>query len=127
MFYFAPDAAVVLSQWFLDLHRFSLDSKSEDGRNFVGLRFEPVPWRRLPEVKGVLWVDEENGLLQSLEYEYVNLHRRAAVRGAEASGRLSFRALPNGTWVVDEWNIRMPRLVEIRDEAGRTRRYDVSG
>ena len=127
MLYAAPDANVVLSESFLDLHCFSLDSKSEDGRSFVGLRFEPLPWRRLPEVKGVLWVDEENGLLESLEYEYVNLRRRAAFRGDEASGRLSFRALPNGTWIVEEWNIRMPRLVEILDEVGRTRRYDVRG
>lgn len=125
--YSAPDAAVLLSDSFLDGHCFALDHKSEDGRGFVGLRFEPIPARRLPDVRGVLWVDEENGRLESLEYEYVNLGRRAAVQGDDASGRMFFRELPNGTWIVEEWSIRMPRLVDIRDEFGRTRRYDVRG
>ena len=125
--YSAPDATVLLSESFLGGHCFSLERKTEDGQQFVGLRFEPVEGRRLPEVEGVLWLDEESGRLTTLDYEYVNLGRVAAVLGDDASGRMIFRELPNGTWIVEEWSIRMPRLVEVRDELGRTRHYDVRG
>ena len=125
--YSAPDAHVLLSESFLEGHCFSLERKSEDGRQFIGLRFEPIADRRLPEVEGVLWLDEESGRLTSLDFEYVNLGRRAVVQGDDASGRMFFRELPNGTWIVEEWSIRMPRLTEVRDEFGRPRRYDVLG
>lgn len=125
--YFAPDAEVLLSEWFLAGHCFALQRKSEDGRQFVGLRFEPIDGQKLPEVEGVLWLDEESGRLTSLEYEYVNLGRRAPVQGDDANGRLFFRGLPNGTWLVEEWSIRMPRLAEVRNEFARPQRYDVLG
>lgn len=123
----APDAAVLLSDAFLDGHCFRVERRVDGERTLLGLRFEPVRGRRLPDVKGVLWLDERSGLLESLDYEYVNLDRRAAVNGNDASGALRFRALPNGTWIVEEWSIRMPRLVEVRDPDGRPRRYDIRG
>jgi hypothetical protein len=123
----APDAHVLLSDAFLDGHCFGLEVHRVDGRERVGLTFEPLDDRRLPEVRGVLWLDAQTRLLETLEYEYVNLGRVAAVRGDDAHGSLRFRALPNGTWIVEEWNIRMPRLLEVQDVYGRTRRYDVTG
>ena len=125
--YTAPDAEVLLSGTFLGSHCFALDRKEDDGRVLIGLRFRPINGRSLPEVDGVAWLDETTGRLESLEYEYVNLNRAADVRGEDASGRIFFREIPNGTWIVQEWSIRMPRLVEIRDDFGRPRRYDVRG
>lgn len=126
-YYWAPDAEVLLSDAFLDTHCFTLDREVADKRVLLGLRFRPAPDRRLPDVEGVLWLDQASSQLQFLEYDYVNLGRAAAVRGEDASGRLYFRRLPNGTWVVHEWSIRAPQLVEVRDQAGAPRRYDVSG
>ena len=125
--YAAPDAAVLLSDRFLETHCFRVDERVTEGRRLLGLRFEPISSRRLPDVEGVLWLEARTGLLETLEYRYVNLGRRAVVTGDEASGRIAFRALPNGTWVVDDWSIRMPRLVEMRDEVGTVRFYDVRG
>src|SRR5690606_24087912 len=96
------------------------------GEARLGLTFEPVPFRRTPEVRGVLWLDTEGARLRSMEYRYMN-HRTVAVNGDDAHGALSFRGLPNGTWIVDDWRITMPRLREIRDREARLVRYDVRG
>lgn len=54
MFY-APDAEVLLSDAFLDSHCFSLREATVQGEARLGLTFEPVPGRTIPEVRGVLW------------------------------------------------------------------------
>jgi hypothetical protein len=125
--FLAPDADVLLSAAFLEGHCFGLERRSEEGRRYLGLRFRPVEGRRLPDVEGVLWIDERSRRLETLEYRYVNLGRVATVRGEDAHGSLRFQALPNGTWIIEEWNIRMPRLLDVRDGFGRTVRYDVAG
>lgn len=124
--YLAPDAYVLLSDSFVDSHCLALTRRSDEGTEYIGLRFEPIDGRDLPDVEGVLWLDTETGRLTSLEYEYVN-HRRRSVRGRDAHGRLSFQELPNGTWIVDEWSITMPRLVEVRDPDGLLMYYGVDG
>lgn len=126
--YYAPDADVLLSSAFLDTHCFSLrtDVVDDDGRRLVGLAFRPVPGRRVPDVQGVLWLEEEGARLRAVEYEYV-LRRKLAVTGSDAHGALEFHGLPNGTWVVNGWWIRMPRLAEVRDGTGMPSHYDVRG
>ena len=130
--YWAPDAAVLLSDPFLDTHCFRL--RRDEGRapGSIGLAFEPVPGRRLPEITGTLWLDPANGELKWLDFRYVNLGLPDALNHA-ASGRVKFRAMPNGTWIVDSWRIRMPqagrfsnpftggtgvRLAGLREEGG---------
>jgi hypothetical protein len=123
--YAAPDASVLLSDAFLDTHCFRVASGRDGDEELVGLRFEPVPGRSLPEVEGILWLGARTGRLRSLEYAYVNLpwdigeHR--------AGGELFFEGLPNGTWIVHEWSIRMPRLVERRSGAGQLVGHEVLG
>lgn len=123
--YMAPDASVLLSDPFLDTHCFRLRAEERDGVRLVGLAFEPVDGRRLPDVEGVLWLEAEGARLRSLEYEYVNLHRELPEHGG--GGELTFTGLPNGTWIVQEWRIRMPRIAVERDNEGRTRRLTVTG
>lgn len=124
--YYAPDADVLLSDAFLETHCFEVREESESSEGVLGLAFRPLEERRLPEVRGVLWLDVSDGHLRSVEYEYVH-HRTLEVRGRDAHGALGFRSLPNGTWIVDEWHITLPRLAEVRDSDGRPRRYDVRG
>lgn len=126
VFFSAPDAEVLLSDAFLDSHCFGLREATAQGEDWLGLTFEPVPWRNIPEVRGVLWLDTEGARLRSIEYQYVN-HRTLAVHGDDAHGALAFWRLPNGTWIVDAWSITMPRLTEVRDHDGRSVRYDVLG
>jgi len=102
--YFAPDAEALLSDEFLDSHCMSLD-KVEDG--MVGLAFQPVRGRRVPGIKGTLWIDQATAELRRLEFFFVNLP--SGLTETSSGGEVLFSALPNGTWVVREWSIRMPR------------------
>ncbi len=107
--YWAPDAAVLLSDAFLDTHCLRLESDEERAPGSIGLAFEPVGGRRLPEIAGTLWIDSRTSRLIRLDYRYRNLNLPDALARADAGGTVSFRALPDGTWIVDSWRIRMPR------------------
>ncbi len=111
--YFAPDAAVLLSDPFLDTHCMEL-GKARDG--LVGLELKPVSGRRLPDIEGTLWLDQATGRLERLDFRYVNLRGSSRVNG-EPGGEVVFGGLPNGTWVVREWRIRMP-IIAIRSDSG---------
>jgi hypothetical protein len=123
--YAAPDAGVLLSDAFLDTHCFTLDQRAQGGEQLIGLRFEPIPGRRLPDIEGVLWLGRQTLRLRSVEYRYVNLPWM--LDRHNAGGEVYFRGLPNGTWIVNEWTIRMLRLRESRDEFGRVREHQVLG
>jgi hypothetical protein len=106
----APDANVLLSDEFLDTHCFSVERRVDEGVAMLGLRFDPLRDREVPEVSGVMWLEESNARLRRVEFDYQNLGRRIDTR--DAFGELTFRNLPNGTWLIEEWRIRIPVLVE---------------
>jgi 5-hydroxyisourate hydrolase-like protein (transthyretin family) len=108
--YYAPDADVLLSDAFLDTHCLHVQT-GDDGQ--VGLAFEPVEGRGLPEISGVLWMDAATAMLTRLEYRYVNLPWGEA--SGNAGGEIAFQRLPAGTWIVRDWRIRMPRLGLVGD------------
>ena len=123
--YYAPDATVLLSDPFLDTHCFRLRDREEEGERLLGLVFEPMSGRDLPDVGGVLWLEEESGRLRSLEYRYVNHPLRLPTN--DGGGDLVFAELPNGTWIVREWRIRMPYPLQELDRQGRFRRWVING
>ena len=103
--YYGPDADVLLSTPFLSQHCFSLVER--DGRaHQLGLRFEPVNGRELPDIEGTLWVDTTTAQLKDLDFEYVNLPDRGL---RDAGGHIAFAYLPSGAWIVSDWAIRMPK------------------
>ena len=104
--YYAPDAAVLLSDVFLDGHCFQLHAGSdgEDGR--IGLDFRPVRGGSHPDVAGTLWLDRRSSELREVDYHFVRLPIR--VPEDRLGGRVAFERVPSGTWVVKEWSIRMP-------------------
>jgi hypothetical protein len=109
--YFAPSLDILLSNVFVEDHCFRLvnDRKQPDA---VGVAFEPSPDRRkLPEIKGTLWVNRKTAELQRLEYRYVNIGSEQ--ENAGAGGDVAFARLKNGGWAVSRWNIRMPVLEQI--------------
>jgi len=123
LFYSAPDAEVLLSDAFADTH--CLHLVSGDG-GLVGLAFEPVESRRLPDIQGVLWIDALTAMLERLEFRYVNLTDGQAA--GDSGGEVVFWPLPAGTWIVRDWHIRAP-LHEVLG-SGRLRRigyWEVGG
>ena len=115
--YFAPDADVLLSDAFLAQHCFSVVADGADADR-LGLRFEPIRSRKVPDILGTLWVDTTTAELTHLDYRYANLDW---LPQNEAGGRVEFRYLPSGTWIVADWFIRMPQVgVRGGDRAGNT-------
>jgi hypothetical protein len=130
--YAAPDAALLLSDEFVGTHCFRV-VRGDSG--LVGLAFEPVPGRKVPDVNGTMWVDQSTSELKYLEYDYTGLPD--LLERARLGGRVEFERLPVGAWIVSYWHIRMPtldstmvrgtgstqqavtRLVGFRDQGGR--------
>lgn len=121
--YFGPDAEAVLSRVFLETHCFRLLDAARSPSGLMGLAFEPSERRDVPDISGVLWLDEETKELRHLEFEYT---RHLIALGVPRwlhpvfGGRVDFRELPNGAWVVDRWFLQMPEpqgheLAVIRD------------
>lgn len=110
-----PDAALLLSDEFLDTHCFDT-RPGTDGR--VGLAFAPVPSRTMPGITGTLWLDRATSELRTLEFEYVHLPPPLNVPGT--GGEVHYERLDDGSWIVREWHIRMPRLARVQaDTLGR--------
>ena len=114
--YYAPDAAILLSDRFLDTHCFRVQAADPNRRDdLIGLAFEPTRLtgdHRLPphyvDVHGVLWLDRATAELRYMEYGYVDLPYK--IPAEAAGGELEFRPLPDGRWIVWRWFIRVPHL-----------------
>jgi hypothetical protein len=104
--YDVPDADVLLSDAFLDAHCFRVQPGRGGDTARVGLAFEPARGRRRSDVRGVIWMDARSAELRSVEYEYT----QPPVRGPQGvpGGEIFFRRLPNGSWIVSRWYVRMP-------------------
>jgi hypothetical protein len=109
--YYGVDAPLLLSDGFLDTHCLRVvKAGSGDGAR-VGLAFEPIPGRTLPDVDGVLWLDARTFELQRVDYRFT-LHPHALDIPLDAfGGSTAFRRLANGAWVTSEWNLRMPDYI----------------
>ena len=112
VYYYAPDARVLLSEPFLEGHCFHLQAA---GDTLIGLAFEPVRGRDKTDVVGTLWLEPRSGALRHLEYRYVNLPARVDADGL--GGRVEYERLPTGAFLVRRWWVRMP-AVRREEEAG---------
>lgn len=106
-YFYAPEASTLIADPFLRTHCFRVnDDRGERGR--IGLDIEPLPSRRVADLRGTLWLDAESGELRRLDFVFVNLP--PSIPFGTASGWVEFRQLPNGAWIVDRWALRMPLL-----------------
>lgn len=109
--YFAPDEAVLLSDQFASSHCFQVvRDKGRSGQ--VGIEFKPVSTRAVPDIAGVLWVDESTAELRELIFRYVNA---GALERFKAGGFARFRRVPSGSWIVDSWALSGPILEKSRE------------
>lgn len=109
--YFAPDETVLLSDEFTATHCFRL-VRDKKRKGAIGVSFSPIPKRRLPDIDGVLWVDEKTSELREVRFHYVNA---GILTAFEPSGFTSFYRLPSGAWIVKEWQLRLPKLERGKD------------
>ena len=103
-----PDAAVLLSPEFERDHCFQVVSGAGFTAGAIGLAFAPHDGRKLPDIAGTLWVDRETAQLRFVEFEYVNSGLPGRMNGG---GRIEFRRLSTGEWIVSEWSLRYPRIL----------------
>jgi hypothetical protein len=126
MVYYAPDHAALLSDEFVGQHCFSTRAAPKGSPELVGLAFEPVDGRVEPDVRGVFWIDRPTGEVRRLEFTYTGLD--PAYSKEDGGGRLDFRRLPTGAWIVSSWTIKMPVVEKPpRDWRGRPRNPRVIG
>ncbi len=109
--YHAPDAEVLLSDAFLDNYCLRVQEGEGAADGLIGLAFEPVERRpgRI-DIEGALWLEPASSALQWLEFRYAGLD--ADVPSRHLGGKVGFMRLPNGSWVVREWYIRVPATAE---------------
>ena len=106
--YWAPDAEVLLSDPFLDTHCFRLRTSVHHAPGLIGLAFEPASYRAVPDIGGTLWLDPETARLTRLDFTYRHLDLPEPILTSGIGGTVDFEAMPNGTWIVRSWRIRMP-------------------
>lgn len=105
--YYGPDAAVLLSDAFLEMHCLGL-TRSLDRPGWIGLTFRPAEDRGANGIRGTFWLNEQTAVLALIEYHYAwSPHVEAEGVGG---GRVEFAALPDGAWIIERWSIRAPIL-----------------
>jgi len=125
--YAAPDAALLLTDAFLDGHCFTAKNDGPPGAR-LGLAFVPVPGRNLPDVEGVLRIDEGTRELRYLEFTYTRLGKEEGLGGP--GGRVAFQRLEDGSWIVNDWTLTMPVVGRVRpvgQPTGPVERYRLLG
>lgn len=102
-------AGAILSDVFLANHCFGVRDGGREHPGWVGLEFTPLANRVRPDVRGVLWLDRASSELRVVEYGYTGLRMRGPVDAL--GGRLEFRRLAGGAWIVMRWHVRGPVLL----------------
>lgn len=112
---YGPNTDLLLSDAFQRTHCFAL--REDDERpGEIGLTFEPVEGRELPDIEGVLWVDAASSELRTLEFDYV--HMPESLVEGDYSGRADFQRLGSGHWIIREWRLTSPALEEAAEVVG---------
>ncbi len=121
--YYGPDAAVFFSDGFLRTHCFRLVAPPGDAPGMLGLGFEPVKGRAVPDIEGVLWLDRKTSALHRMEYRYTGLW--SWVPPGRAGGSIEFALLSTGQLVLTGWELRAP-MASTQPYAPTDRRRDES-
>jgi hypothetical protein len=105
---------VLFSDEFLNRHCFKMEQLRDSlTLGMVGLGFEPVGGNRIPDIRGVMWMDEKSAELRYVEFRYVN--HGFSIETNVIGGRVEFVRLSNGGWIVSRYWIRMPEIATVRE------------
>jgi hypothetical protein len=106
--YWGPDAEVLLSESFAELHCFRVEPPSKERPAWVGVSFRPARDRSgIGDIEGTLWLDRESSELRLLDYRYTAIPQEYV--DANVGGTIEFLRLTTGNWLVNRWVIRLPR------------------
>lgn len=116
--FLGPDADVALSDGFLAAHCFRVvRSSGLLGRGKrLGLAFAPLDTTQATFLRGTMWLDEASARLDELTYTYVV--PGWPERMQRPTGAIAFSALPGGAWVVRDWQMRIPLLMQPQRDDG---------
>lgn len=104
--FFGPDESILLSTEFAATHCFRLvRNRARPGD--IGIAFEPAPGRTIADISGTAWVNQSTSELREIVFRYVNAGRPSEFN---AAGFTHFRRMPSGSWIVDDWQLRMPHI-----------------
>lgn len=107
--YFAPDARVLFTDWFLGSHCITVEplpERSGDGTGLVA-RFKPAKGTpKSAGLQGSLELDRGSLALRSLRFEFAARPRWAPA--GSAGGEIRFARLPDGAWLPVQWTMRAP-------------------
>ena len=108
--YFSPTLGVITDDRFAARYCFTRVSDEAARPDWIGVAFEPArrPGPGIADVVGTFWLDRNELLLREVTYTYVNapLHHRTEGLG----GELHFVQLASGHWILQDWDVRMPKL-----------------
>jgi len=119
--YYLPDAHTLRDEDFLDTYCFHVTRDERRRPGQIGLAFEPMSDRELPDVQGAIWLDEESSELRELEVRHTKVPYH--VDDARIGGTVRFLMLPSGAWIVRDWQVRTPRI-EITEHPRHARGYE---
>ncbi len=103
--YYGPDMTVLVSDWFLDTHCFSLDKDRSKGDTVV-IKYDPIGHPKYVDVSGTLVLDRSSLTMRTLTWELRDLPDGVPDRAA--GGDMHFAERSNGLWVPTDWVIWAP-------------------
>jgi hypothetical protein len=109
--FYGLDAKTLLSDEFLSRHCFRVEEGGREQSGLIGLGFEPLDRKGPTDIEGTLWVDRASSELRYLEFKYDRLPLPGDLPTEPFGGRMDFRRLDNGDWVVQRWWLRMPEAL----------------
>ena len=107
--YRGPDAEVLLSESFARSHCFHVVEGVGSRSGMLGVVFRPVnPPAGVVDISGTIWMDPGSLRVNDVEFVYDPASREERQMGI--GGVVRFASTADGTWLVREWELRMPRV-----------------
>jgi Carboxypeptidase regulatory-like domain len=112
--YYGPDMTVLVSDWFLETHCFSLDKDRTKGDTVV-IKYDPIGHPKYVDVSGTIVINREALTTRTVTWELRDLPDGAPDRAA--GGEMHFAEKSSGLWVPIDWAIWAPLTKSARSIA----------
>ncbi|BAH38393.1 hypothetical protein GAU_1351 [Gemmatimonas aurantiaca T-27] len=107
--YRGPDADILLSEGFARGHCFHVVEGNGVRAGLLGVGFRPIDMPSgIVGIRGTIWMVPESRELRDVEFSYQPISRDESQAGV--GGEVRFLRLPDGSWLVRSWELRMPRV-----------------